>query len=424
MEVYEEGVQDVYADFVCANCDTPAARKVNGTAGHAHDYHPCPYCNTNILEVNKLDGYDYHKDDYEMLKHAYRAKDVGPRRENAILRDHGVRWTIMNILAGWLPASKTVLDFMHNIFLGIIAHLFMEILFKGYMFSGSGGNNSARFEDTINSVRWPSHVTRLPKNLGENQSLKKADEWRRLLTITPIVLWASWKDENDKIPATEPPIPPNAKYRPAHSRICSDIYSAVLLLCAGVRILASRKISMSEARFGADLTINHHLSTHFAHFIKLFGPVYGWWLFAFERFNGLLEKVHINGHDGGRMELTLLRHWVQSHLVYEYVLSLPENAHPMEREYIDKIIKSEGRSERGGMMTALAIYRSEATTGEHSRCLIRLCNGSSTLCRQNQIAAYCRKGDQSARVPWTRNSTALWLSPGLLQAVIPRPQFD
>ncbi|KAH9940309.1 hypothetical protein B0H21DRAFT_697685, partial [Amylocystis lapponica] len=319
------------------------------------------------------------KDDYEMLKHAYRAKDVGPRRENAILRDHGVRWTIMNILAGWLPASKTVLDFMHNIFLGIIAHLFMEILFKGYMFSGSGGNNSAkqRFEDTINSVRWPSHVTRLPKNLGENQSLKKADEWRRLLTITPIVLWASWKDENDKIPATEPPIPPNAKYRPAHSRICSDIYSAVLLLCAGVRILASRKISMSEARvgqnflvqycrrlkgFGTDLTINHHLSTHFAHFIKLFGPVYGWWLFAFERFNGLLEKVHINGHDGGRMELTLLRHWVQSHLVYEYVLSLPENAHPMEREYIDKIIKSEGRSERGGMMTALAIYRSEATT--------------------------------------------------------------
>ncbi|KAH9942644.1 hypothetical protein B0H21DRAFT_696303 [Amylocystis lapponica] len=383
MEVYEEGIQDVFADYICANCDTPAARKVNGTAGHAHDFHPCPYCETNILDVNKLSGYDYSKisDDYNMLKHAYRAKDAGPRRENTILRDYGVRWSIMNILSGWLPASKTVLDFMHNIFLGIIAHLFMEILFKAYMFSGTGGSNSVkqRFEDTINSVRWPSHVTRLPKNLGENQSLKKADEWRRLLTITPIVLWTSWKDNSDKIPVSAPPIPSNAKYRPAHSRGCRDIYSVVLLLCAGVRILASRKITMAQARIGqdflsqycrrlkalgADLTINHHLSMHFAQFIKLFGPVYGWWLFAFERFNGLLEKVHVNGHDGGRMELTLLRHWVQSHLIYEYVLSLPENAHPMEREYVDKIIKSEGRSERGGMMAELAIYRSEATTGE------------------------------------------------------------
>ncbi|KAH9921364.1 hypothetical protein B0H21DRAFT_701660 [Amylocystis lapponica] len=382
MEVHDEGEQDIYADFVCANCDTPAARKVNGTAGHAHDFHPCPYCDTNIVNVNKKEGYDYSwtdKDDYKMLKHAYRAKDVGPRRENAILRDHGVRWSIMNILAGWLPASNTVLDFMHNIFLGLIAHLFMEILFKAYMFSGAGGDNSAkqRFENVINAVRWPSHVTRLPKNLGENQSLKKADEWRRLLTITPIVLWASWKDQNDEIPDIEPPIPPNAKHNPEHSRNCRALYSAILLLCAGVRILASRKISMAQARigqnflvqycrrlksFGANLTINHHLSTHFAKFIKLFGPVYGWWLFAFERFNGVLERVHVNGHDGGRMELTLLRHWVQGHLIYEYVLSLPDEAHPLEREYIEKIIKSEGRSERGGMMTELAIYRSEATT--------------------------------------------------------------
>ncbi|KAH9948903.1 hypothetical protein B0H21DRAFT_689267 [Amylocystis lapponica] len=383
MEVYEEGEQVIYADYVCANCDTPAARKVNGSAGHAHDFHPCPYCDTNIVDVNKLKGYDYNwqaKDDYKMLKHAYRSKGVNPRRENAILRDHGVRWSSMNWLAGWLPSSKTVLDFMHNIFLGIIMHLFMEILFKSYMFSGAGGDNSAkqRFENVINSVRWPSHVTRLPKNLGENQSLKKADEWRRLMTITPVVLWAAWKDADDSIPDTAPPIPPNAKNRPVHVRKCRTLYNAVLLLCAGVRILASRKITMDQAKTGqeflvqycrriktlrVDLTINHHLSTHFAHFIKLYGPVYGWWLFAFERFNGMLERVNLNGHDGGRMELTLLRHWVRCHLVYEYVLALPPTAHPMEREYVEKIIKTEARSARGGMMTELAIYRSEASTG-------------------------------------------------------------
>ncbi|GBE87684.1 hypothetical protein SCP_1103610 [Sparassis crispa] len=382
MSVHDDDAATVYADFLCDNCDTPAARKVSGTASHNHDFHPCLYCGINILDINKSSGYDNsrpEKDDYKLLKHAFSARGVSIRRESAILCNHGVRWSIMNLLAGWLPSSQTVLDFMHAVFLGIIAHLYLDLLFKGYMFSGIGGDDSPKqkFEDTVNSVRWPSHVTRLPKNLGENQSLKKADKWRRLLTIMPILLWVCWKDEHDRIPNVTPPIPPNAKTRPTHSRNCKSIYFTILLLCAGICILASCKISMSQAQIGqdfltqynrkmqelgVDLTINNHLSTHFAKFIKLFGPVYGWWLFAFERFNGMFERVNTNGHDGGRMELTLMRHWIQCHLIYEYLLALPPEAHSKEREYVERVIKSEGRSQRGGMMTELAIYRSEATT--------------------------------------------------------------
>lgn len=104
---------------------------------------------------------------------------------------------------------------------------------------------------------------------------------------------------------------------------------------------------------------------HYLKFIKLFGPVYGWWLFAFERFNGMLEKVKHNGHDGGRMELTLMRHWVMTHLIYEYLLALPADADDMEKKYIDRIIRNEGRANRGGMMTDLAIYRAEASDGNN-----------------------------------------------------------
>jgi hypothetical protein len=43
----------------------------------------------------------------------------------------------------------------------------MEVIFKSYMLSGVGGDDSPkqRFEKIINSVRWPSHITRLPKNV-------------------------------------------------------------------------------------------------------------------------------------------------------------------------------------------------------------------------------------------------------------------
>jgi len=213
--------------------------------------------------------------------------------------------------------------------------------------------------------------------MGENQSLKKADEWRRLLTITPVLLWWCWKGENDEIPDAAPPISSNEKITTTHSRNCQSIYSAVLLLCAGVRILATRKISLAQAQIGQDflaqycrlclalgisLVINHHLSMHFFEMIVRFGPVYAWWLFAFERYNGMLEKINHNGHDGGRMELTLMRNWVQTHLVYELLLSLPPTAHPKECDMLERIIKTQGR-ERGSLMTQIAIFQSEADTG-------------------------------------------------------------
>jgi hypothetical protein len=156
--------------------------------------------------------------------------------------------------------------------------------------------------------------------LGENQSLKKADEWCQLLTVTPVVLWWAWKGPNGTIPDTEFPAMPNEKINTIHSRKPKALYDAILLLCAAICLLSTKKITMAQAQagqtyfanycrlilLGVPLTISHHLAMHFARMIKVFGPVYGWWLFAFERFNGMMKKVNHNGHDGGRMELTLL----------------------------------------------------------------------------------------------------------------------
>lgn len=80
----------------------------------------------------------------------------------------------------------SALDFMHATFLGkscvhgyftwsaqyhtslgIVATLFSKFLFAAHIFSGPGGADSAkqRLEDIINAICWPSHITRLPKNV-------------------------------------------------------------------------------------------------------------------------------------------------------------------------------------------------------------------------------------------------------------------
>jgi hypothetical protein len=118
-----------------------------------------------------------------MLKQKYYAKDSSAQRQSAILKNHGVCWSALDWLPGWRPSKQTALDFMHAVFLGMssppsasstdsflgmVAFLFTRVLFAAHLFPGTGGANSGkqRFENVINSIRWPSHITQLPKNVS------------------------------------------------------------------------------------------------------------------------------------------------------------------------------------------------------------------------------------------------------------------
>ena len=174
--------------------------------------------------------------------------------------------------------------------------------------------------------------------MGENHSLKKADEWRRLAAILPFVLWACWRDDNDELPEQSPiGIPSNAKHSPHFTRNPKKIFHAALLLSVGCNVLASQSITKDAAEqgqgyiqqfcrlclsLGVPMVPNHHMAMHYARLISLYGPVYAWWLFAFERFNGLLESVNTNGHANGVMELTLARNWLMRQRIYELVCYL------------------------------------------------------------------------------------------------------
>ncbi|KZT19841.1 hypothetical protein NEOLEDRAFT_1151707 [Neolentinus lepideus HHB14362 ss-1] len=165
MEVHGEEPQIVFTDESINNCDTPGAHKTCGLASHTQGIQPCPWCDITSVDINRTSGY---------------TREVCA----GVLR--------ICCWAGYPQCDA----------LSTSCTMCSLVLFNGYMFSGAGGQNSLKqhFEDMVNSVRWPSHVTRLLKNLGENQSLKKADEWQRLLHITPILLWWVWKDTSDEVP--------------------------------------------------------------------------------------------------------------------------------------------------------------------------------------------------------------------------------
>ena len=220
-----------------------------------------------------------------------------------------------------------------------------------------------------------------------------------------MLLWYSWRDAEDAIPDSAPRLSPNEKISTKHSRSRKRLYDAVLFLCAGVRLLSNRTITLRQARtgqqflvqfckallaLGVSLVINHHLCMHYYDMIYLFGPIYAWWLFTFERFNGMMEKVKHNGHDGGVMELTLLRNWVQTQLIYDLLVSLPAETHQLERQMLERRIELEGR-QRGSMIAQIAVFQSEVDTGETiiSCLIVELINGmcqKPSSCQKESLA--------------------------------------
>lgn len=116
-----------------------------------------------------------------------------------------------------------------------------------------------------------------------------------------------------------------------------DHYTTVIEWAVAIRIWASQSISVAEARRAQDchnracqdwarmfchLTPYFHIMIHFLIFVLCLGPVYAWWAYVYERFNGWLSKVNHNGHKGGELEATLMRSWTKLHLMHDLVCDI------------------------------------------------------------------------------------------------------
>ena len=65
-----------------------------------------------------------------------------------------------------------------------------------------------------------------------------------------------------------------------------------------------------ESLYGPSfLSINTHLHLHLQEIFKDYGPCYGFWLFSFERYNGILGKYHTNQLS---IKIQLMRRFIEN----------------------------------------------------------------------------------------------------------------
>ena len=283
----------VRAALTCIACDIPALRKVCGFLGHSARL-GCSKCLKEFPTKTFGEKCDYSGFDQSLWPirsleihryYAYKFQDARTRAgEIKIQKEGGCRFSVLLELPYFDPIRMSVVDPMHNLLLGTSKHM-MNVWTTLKLIDHK---QLLTIQEIVDNFVTPSDVGRIPNKIASNFSAFTAEQWRNWTILFSL---SALKD-----------ILPREHYN------CWHLYvRACHLLCR--RQISVREVQDAdtllnsfcvtfENLYGKEFcTINLHLHGHLAACIQDFGPVYSFWLFAYERLNGVLESFHTNSHN-------------------------------------------------------------------------------------------------------------------------------
>ena len=303
-----DGNKLIRAALLCISCDIPAARKLTGFVGHSA-LKACAKCLKSFPTIQfgskpNYSGFDRqvwpirdlkdHKEQGLKWKHA-----ATQAERHTIEREFGVRYSELLRLPYFDTVHFSVIDPMHNIFLGSAKHTIA--LWKSLGILSESSNS--HIQDIVDRFSTPPDVGRIPHKIASGFSSFTADQWKNWITIFSLV-------------ALKEIIPDQ------HYKLWWVFVQACLLISlraithTNVMRLDSILISFCkqfEQIYGEDAcTPNLHLHGHLKECYLNYGPSGSLWLFAFERLNGILGSVCTN-HQA--IEVQLMRKFISNQQV-------------------------------------------------------------------------------------------------------------
>ena len=175
-----------------------------------------------------------------------------------------------------------VIDPMHNLFLGLAKHFFKRILIGEGILSG---DKLSIVQKRIDAMRVPADIGRIPQKIESSFHGFTADQYKNWTVHYSIIC--------------------------LHGLISSDVLECWRHFVLVTRILCRTSLQLeditvadalllryclkTETLFGKEtITPNMHMSCHLHECLLDYGPTNHFWLFAFERFNGILGQLPNN----------------------------------------------------------------------------------------------------------------------------------
>ena len=305
LQTYNAGTQIFRCALLCAACDLPAGRKTCGFLSYTANL-GCSrcYCNfgTGVFGKKDYSGFQRenwivrsnkkHREDVKVTLSCH-SKTAQEEKESRL----GCRYSYLLQLPYFDAVCMLVIDPMHNIYLGSAKHVLQTVWMKRNFVSS---NDVKKINEKISSWVIPPEVrfNRLPARIEYSSSFT-AEQW---------MLWVNYYSINC-----------------LYGVLPTDHLECWRHLVLASRLLCKRNMNMDDIRLADTLllkfcqrfqvlygpesvTPNIHLHGHLLECIKDYGPMCNFWLFSFERFNGLLGDEPTNNRS---IELQLVNRFIR-----------------------------------------------------------------------------------------------------------------
>ncbi len=274
--------------LLCVACDLPAGRKACGFMSHNASL-GCSKCKKKFPgQVGNMDYSGFDKTHWLSRTNADHRKDVETTLKcltktarSAKESELGCRYSILLELPYFDAPTMLAVDPMHNLFLGTGKRM-ISIWLKLNLIDSS---KFQQIQRVVDNITVPSTVGRIPQKIESSFSGFKADQFKTWITLY-------------SIPALYDILPSN------HLECWRHFVLACRLLSQ--HELSRRHIDLADALltqfckkveqiYGKEaITPNMHMHGHLKQVILDFGPIQEYWLYSFERYNGIMGKQPTN----------------------------------------------------------------------------------------------------------------------------------
>ena len=294
----------VRAALLCVSCDIPAGRKLSGFVGPSA-LQGCSRCLLKFPTEQFGEKPDYSNFEraqwpprllnlHRQMVAKYLACTTSSDR-NKHERETGVRYSVLNDLPYFDAPRMTVIDPMHNLLLGSAKYILG--IWKDQKILDN--DKFVRIQAMVDSFISPGDIGRIPLKIASGFADFTAEQWIIYYSLVALK-----------------PLLPFHLYNLWHTFV-----KACYLLCR--RVISSENLMEADQLlidyckryvdiYGKDYcTPNLHLHGHLASCVKDYGPVYAFWLFPFERLNGVLGSYHNNNNS---ISVQVMRHFTKKQL--------------------------------------------------------------------------------------------------------------
>ena len=313
----DNGTQVIRCALLCIGCDLPAGRKACGFLSHSANL-GCSrcYCNFGTGIFGKQDYSGFNRANWPPRTNTQHRNDVktilkgsSKTERQRMESELGCRYSSLLQLPYFDVVRMLIIDPMHNLYLGTAKHIFSKIwVSKNYLDSVSLNAINER----ILSLMVPPEVrfNRLPSCM-QNPSSLTAEQW---------MLWVNYYSIfclHELIPSQH--LECWRRFVLASRLLCKACFGEDDIRLADALLL--QFCTEFQSLYGSDcITPNMHLHAHLLDCVRDYGPMSSFWLFSFERFNGILGDEHTNNRS---IEVQLMERFMKDNSHIQLLSSIP-----------------------------------------------------------------------------------------------------